>query len=65
MEKLKAKLMPILLIGVLVGGVAIVISNNSGGGSINSVRVKLPELSAIAAEGRDLFNENCIFASFR
>ncbi len=52
--------MPILLIGVLIGGIAVIISNNSGGGAINSVQVSLPELSAIAAEGQNLFNENCI-----
>ncbi len=52
--------MPMLLIGILAGGVAIIISNNTGGGSINTVRVMLPELSAIAAQGQDLFNESCI-----
>ena len=59
MEKLKGKLVPMLLIGVLVGGVFIVINNNTRGKSQYSVRVNVPQLSPAAVEGRDLFNANC------
>jgi len=59
MEKLKGKLVPILLIGVLVGGVVIVINNNSRGKSRYSVKVNVPQLSTVALEGQDLFNTNC------
>jgi mono/diheme cytochrome c family protein len=59
MEKLKGKLVPTLLIGVLVGGVMIVINNNTSGKSQYSVQVSVPQFSTVAAEGRDLFNANC------
>ncbi len=60
MEKLKGKLMPILLSVVLIGGVVIVINNNMSGKAQFSVNVSVPELTPVASEGRDLFNSNCI-----
>jgi len=59
MEKLKGKLMPILLVSVLIGGVAVIISNNTSSKSVYSVPVNVPKFSQIANKGQDLFNENC------
>ncbi len=58
-KNLKGKLAPMFLVGVLVGGVVIVINNNTSGNSQYSAQVNVPQFSRIAVEGRDLFNANC------
>lgn len=59
MDKIKDKLMPMLLIGILVGGMAIIILKNTSGGSGYSVKVKTTQLTGLAKEGETLFNDNC------
>ncbi len=59
MEIFKQKLIPILIAAVLAGGIAVIVSRNSGNGPSAIVKVTVPELSAVATRGRDLFNANC------
>ncbi|HFQ16063.1 MAG TPA: cytochrome c [Rhodobacteraceae bacterium] len=59
MEIIKQKLIPILIIAVLAGGVAVIVTRNSSNGSAAMVKVTVPEFTPVAARGRDLFNANC------
>ncbi|PLX34435.1 MAG: cytochrome C [Hyphomicrobiales bacterium] len=59
MNKIKDKFMPTLLVGVLVGGIAVIAFKNTGGSSGYSVPVKTVKLSRAAKEGEIIFNASC------
>ena len=58
LEKIKAKLMPLLIVSVLAGGVA-VIAMRGESKNVTVVDVRVPQLSPVALEGRALFKANC------
>ena len=55
---MKDKMVPLLVIGALIGGLFLMFS---GGGKKQSagIEVKMPTLSAVAANGHDIFKINC------
>ncbi|MFV2092522.1 MAG: cytochrome c [Hyphomicrobiales bacterium] len=56
-KKLQAKAMPLLVAAVLIGGVVIMFTGGKSKGFV--VDVKVPNLSAVALEGEQLFNSTC------
>lgn len=63
MQRIKEKIVPILIVGFLVGGLYIMITQNNGDSGANATatlaNVIVPDLSPLAKQGEALFNENC------
>ena len=56
-EKIKANALTLLLVGMVVLGGVVMLSQ--GGGAGTTVDVKVPNLTALALEGEQLFDDNC------
>ncbi len=62
MDRIKDKIMPIIIGVFLLGGAYVMFKNNDGSNpsaAPHIVNVVVPELSAMAKEGEALYNENC------
>ena len=64
MSQIKEKLVPILIVTFLVGGLYVMITKpNSGDGGASGpaymVDVSVPDLTPLAKEGEEIFNNNC------
>lgn len=57
---MKINIPALLVVGVLAGGVAVILSGRQTGGPSVRVSVKVPDLSKQAEEGRKIFEENCL-----
>ncbi len=56
---MKDRIVPILVIAALVGGVYVMFTGNSGQKKSTSVDVRVPALSQMAGNGQQLFKVNC------
>ena len=59
MEKRKNNIVPILIVGVLLGGVAVLFKRSDSGGRQTTKTVMVPQLSVAGQQGEKLFNANC------
>lgn len=55
---MKDKIVPMLVIGALIGGVFILFSGK-GENRVTGVDVKMPPLSQVASNGQEIFKLNC------
>ncbi len=55
---MKDKIVPILVVGALIGGLFIIISGD-GGKNTAAIKVRVPTLTTAAKAGEPVFNKNC------
>lgn len=56
---IKNKLLPILLISVVAGGMAVIMLRSGAGAKKVAVMVTVPQLTAVARKGEAVFNGKC------